>query len=55
MSPYDRDRWGEYWRFTAQSLGRLLGDVSGSAQVRSRRTETSSHRPRSCKACAPAT
>ena len=33
MSPYDRDRWGEYWRFTAQSLGRLLGDVFGSAQV----------------------
>ncbi len=33
MSPYDRDRWGEYWRFTAQSLGRLLGDAFGSAQV----------------------
>lgn len=33
MSPYDRDRWGEYWRFTAQSLGRLLGDVFGSACV----------------------
>ena len=34
MSPYDRDRWGEYWRFTAQSLGRLLGDEFGSGQVR---------------------
>jgi SAM-dependent methyltransferase len=33
MSPYDRDRWGEYWRFTAQSLGRLLGDRFGSARV----------------------
>jgi SAM-dependent methyltransferase len=33
MSPYDRDRWGEYWRFTAQSLGRLLGDAFGSAHV----------------------
>jgi SAM-dependent methyltransferase len=26
MSPYDRDRWGEYWRFTTQSLRRLLSD-----------------------------
>jgi len=33
MSPYDRDRWGEYWRFTAQSLGRLLGEQFGSANV----------------------
>ena len=33
MSPYDRDRWGEYWRFTAQSLGRLLGECFGSARV----------------------
>jgi SAM-dependent methyltransferase len=33
MSPYDRDRWGEYWRFTAQSLGRLLGGPFGSANV----------------------
>ena len=33
MSPYDRDRWGEYWRFTAQSLGRLLGESFGSEQV----------------------
>jgi SAM-dependent methyltransferase len=34
MSPYDRDRWGEYWRFTAQSLGRLLGTPFGGANVR---------------------
>jgi len=33
MSPYDRDRWGEYWRFTAQSLGRLLGESFGSDRV----------------------
>jgi len=33
MSPYDRDRWGEYWRFTAQSLGRVLGDVFGAGNV----------------------
>jgi SAM-dependent methyltransferase len=33
MSPYDRDRWGEYWRFTEQSLGRLLGESFGSDNV----------------------
>lgn len=33
MSPYDRDRWGEYWRFTAQSLGRLLGESFASENV----------------------
>ena len=33
MSPYDRDRWGEYWRFTAQSLGRLLGESFGNENV----------------------
>jgi SAM-dependent methyltransferase len=27
ISPYDRDRWGEYWRFTSQSLRRLLADA----------------------------
>jgi SAM-dependent methyltransferase len=25
LSPYDRDRWGEHWRFTPQSVQRLLG------------------------------
>ena len=33
MSPYDRDRWGEYWRFTVQSLGRLLGESFGNENV----------------------
>jgi SAM-dependent methyltransferase len=33
MSPYDRDRWGEYWRFTEQSLRRLLADAFGSDHV----------------------
>ncbi len=33
MSPYDRDRWGEYWRFTEQSLGRLLGESFGTENV----------------------
>ena len=27
ISPYDRDRWGEYWRFTSQSLRRLLTEA----------------------------
>jgi SAM-dependent methyltransferase len=36
ISPYDRDRWGEHWRFTSQSLSRLLdaGFGAGSATVR---------------------
>jgi SAM-dependent methyltransferase len=33
ISPYDRDRWGEYWRFTTQSLRRLLGDAFPSENV----------------------
>ena len=33
-SPYDRDRWGEYWRFTTQSLRRLLGEAFPPEQVR---------------------
>ena len=33
MSPYDRDRWGEYWRFTTQSLRRLLSDSFPLEQV----------------------
>lgn len=35
ISPYDRDRWGEYWRFTPQSLERLLGEVFPAVEVRS--------------------
>ncbi|MDQ6680645.1 MAG: class I SAM-dependent methyltransferase [Pseudomonadota bacterium] len=34
MSPYDRDRWGEYWRFTTQSLRRLLSDSFPRENVR---------------------
>jgi len=30
---YDMDRWGDYWRFTTASIGRLLGDVFGASQV----------------------
>jgi SAM-dependent methyltransferase len=31
--PYARDRWGEYWRFTTQSLRRLLSDSFPRASV----------------------
>jgi SAM-dependent methyltransferase len=34
ISPYDRDRWGEYWRFTTQSLRRLLSDSFPPESVR---------------------
>jgi SAM-dependent methyltransferase len=34
ISPYDRDRWGEYWRFTTQSLRRLLSDSFPTENVR---------------------
>jgi SAM-dependent methyltransferase len=34
ISPYDRDRWGEYWRFTTQSLRRLLCESFPSENVR---------------------
>ncbi len=27
ISPYDRERWGEYWRFTVQSMQRLLASA----------------------------
>jgi len=33
ISPYDRDRWGEHWRFTPQSVQRLLGACFGDVQV----------------------
>lgn len=29
ISPYDYPRWGDYWRFTDQSLSRLFADVFG--------------------------
>ena len=34
ISPYDRDRWGEYWRFTTQSLRRLLCESFPKEHVR---------------------
>jgi SAM-dependent methyltransferase len=30
---YDREHWGDYWRFTRQSLERLLGDGFGAENV----------------------
>ena len=33
ISPFDRDRWGEHWRFTPQSVQRLLGDAFGAEAV----------------------
>ena len=35
ISPYDRDRWGEYWRFMPHALERLLGAQFDDVQVRS--------------------
>jgi len=34
ISPYDRDRWGEYWRFTSQSLRRLMTEAFPPENVR---------------------
>ncbi len=36
VSRYDRDRWGFFWRFTRQSLERLLADAFGADAVRTR-------------------
>ncbi len=33
ISPYDRDRWGEHWRFTPQSVRRLLEAAFGADEV----------------------
>jgi len=33
ISPYDRERWGEYWRFTPQSVQRLLAAAFDDVQV----------------------
>lgn len=30
VSRFDADRWGDYWRFTPQGIGRLVGDVFAS-------------------------
>jgi SAM-dependent methyltransferase len=35
ISPYDRDRWGEHWRFMPQAVERLLGEVFDSVEVAS--------------------
>jgi SAM-dependent methyltransferase len=32
-SRLDRERWGEWWRFTSGSLRRMLGEVYGEANV----------------------
>ena len=34
ISPYDRDRWGEHWRFTPQSVKRLLAEAFSDFEVR---------------------
>ena len=33
MSSYDREQWGEYWRFTSMSLQKLLAEVFPAQQV----------------------
>jgi SAM-dependent methyltransferase len=33
ISAYDRDRWGDYWRFTAQSAARMFEEVFGKGNV----------------------
>lgn len=35
ISPYDRDRWGEHWRFMPHALERLLGPVFEGVDVQS--------------------
>jgi len=34
ISRFDMDRWGDFWRFTTASAGRLFGDVFGIENVR---------------------
>ena len=33
ISRYDADRWGDFWRFTPQSVTRLFGDVFGPQNI----------------------
>jgi SAM-dependent methyltransferase len=33
ISRYDADRWGDYWRFTQQSLGKLSESYFGRAEI----------------------
>lgn len=36
ISPFDREHFGEYWRFTPQALERLFADRFGAANVQAR-------------------
>jgi SAM-dependent methyltransferase len=33
VSPFDRDRWGDYWRFTSGAIRKLLSEVAPSENV----------------------
>ena len=33
ISAYDQQRWGDYWRFTAQSAEKVFGEIFGKEQV----------------------
>lgn len=33
VSAYDKENWGDYWRFTDGAVARLFGDVFGAANV----------------------
>ncbi len=33
ISQYDAERWGDYWRFTPQSVKRMIGDVFGGDNI----------------------
>ncbi|HRA86827.1 MAG TPA: hypothetical protein PK992_02120 [Planctomycetaceae bacterium] len=33
VSRYDADRWGDFWRFTPQSVARLFGDAFGPQNI----------------------
>lgn len=33
ISRYDMDRWGDYWRFTDKSIGRMISEVFGAENV----------------------
>jgi hypothetical protein len=33
ISRHDAERWGDFWRFTSQSVRRLFGEVFGAAAI----------------------
>ncbi|HEY9259059.1 methyltransferase domain-containing protein [Chitinophaga sp.] len=33
ISAYDQQRWGDYWRFTAQSAAKVFGEIFGEANI----------------------